>query len=84
MDAGTILSGYGLAGLVIAALSTVVVFQEKEKASLRKELREQYEIRVNEAQDTRNKLLEPMENVIENSKKTYELLVSVSTGKRRL
>lgn len=61
MDASTILSGYGLAGLVIFVLAGVVVVLYRDNQSLQNKLREAQEARVNDQKENKMAIAVPLE-----------------------
>lgn len=61
MDASTILNGYGLAGLVIFVLATVVVVLYRDNQSLQKKLEDSQEARVNDQKENKQNIAVPLE-----------------------
>lgn len=61
MDTSTILNGYGLAGLVIAALATANIVQYRDNKSLQEKLRESQQGRVDDAKEVGQKIVVPLD-----------------------
>lgn len=61
MDTSTILNGYGLAGLVIAALATANIVQYRDNKSLQEKLRESQQSRVDDAKEVGQKIVVPLD-----------------------
>jgi hypothetical protein len=61
VDASTILNGYGLAGLVIFVLATVVVVLYRDNQSLQKKLEDSQEARVNDQKENKQNIAVPLE-----------------------
>lgn len=82
MDVGSILQQYGLAGLVIFILSTVVVFLYKEGKGTQKKYDEMQDTRLNDARETRDKLVEPIEKLAKQQEQTNELLIKLFSNRK--
>lgn len=80
MDASTILSAYGLPGLIVFVLAGVVVFIYKDNRRLQDDIRSIQDQRLVDAKETRDKLTEPLDRLTKQSELIYDLLLS--SGKR--
>ena len=76
-----ILKSYGLAGLVIAVLASVVVFLYRDSKALQRKYDAMQELRLQDARETRDKLMEPLENQARMSEKIYDLLLNGKRGR---
>ena len=70
MDASTLLDQYGLAGLIIAALSATCVVLYKDNKSLQDKLRDSQQARVDDAKEVGEKIILPIDTL----GKTMELV----------
>lgn len=61
MDVSAILNGYGLAGLVIFVLATVVVVLYRDNQTLQKKIQEAQEARVNDQKENKKDIAVPLE-----------------------
>lgn len=77
----SILSSYGLAGLVIATLAGVVAYQDRKIGKLQDKYDELQNRRYVEAQADKEKLVEPLEEQSRLTKTIYEFLLSSKRGR---
>lgn len=76
-----VLSQYGLAGLVIAVLAGVILYQNKKLDSQQIKLDAIQDQRLLDARETNNRLTEPLEQQARMSDKIYDLLLNSKRGK---
>lgn len=78
VDATSVLSQYGLAGLVIAVEAGVIIFVNKRADKLQNDKDAIQEQRIVDARETRDKVMQPLEKQAVMSEKTYELLLNLT------
>lgn len=83
MDAGTILSTYGLAGLVIFAEASVIIYLYKKVEALTNKLFDLQEKRLQEAKDTAASLNATMTTFSQATSMLTDKIVDVQQGRRR-
>lgn len=79
VDAGQILSAYGLAGLVMAVEAAVIIYFAKRDDSKQTKIDAIQEQRIVDARETRDKVMEPLEKQAIMGEKTYELLLNLTS-----
>ena len=67
--------------VVIAALAVTVVSLARYIMTLNKEIKDLYEVRLQDERANKEKLVGPLEKVSEMAEKTYELLISSKRGR---
>lgn len=72
----SVLSSYGLAGLVISVEAGVIIFLYKNLQKLQDKYDGVQEQRITDARETRDKITEPLEKQAIMSEKTYDLLLN--------
>lgn len=77
-----ILSSYGLAGLVISVEATVIIFLYKKSDSLQNKIDAIQEQRIVDARETRDKVMEPLQQQAIMSEKTYDLLLGFTNNRK--
>ena len=76
MNFGNILEGLGLPGVVIFGLAAALIFVYKEKSNLQKQLNDLQDTRAAELRDTRDKILEPLQEQITLGRQIYDVLTN--------
>lgn len=76
-----ILLEYGLPGVIILVLGSVVLYQERSRQKVQDKLEGIQEQRLNEAKETRDKLTEPLDKVADLSQRMYDLLLTSKRGR---
>lgn len=71
---------YGLPTVAIVTLAGVVVFLYNDRKALQAKYDELQEKRVQEAKETYVKLIEPMNEAVKTSEKSYDLLLTLKRG----
>ncbi len=77
----SILSQYGLAGLVIAVLASATLFMFRKYETVLKEKDDIQNQRLLEAKETRQAIMDPLEKQANLSEKIYDFLINNSRGK---
>jgi hypothetical protein len=60
MDTSTILNSYGLAGLVMASLSTVIIVLYRDNKALQEKLRDSQQARVDDQKEYKSDIAVPL------------------------
>lgn len=76
MNFGAVLEGLGLPGVVIFGLAVALIFVYKEKSNLQKQLNDLQDTRAAELRDTRDKILEPLQEQITLGRQIYDVLTN--------
>lgn len=74
MDASTILSGYGLAGLVIFTLASVTIVLYRDNQKLQEKLITAQQNRVDDAKEVNEKITVPLELIARTNDLIYRKL----------
>lgn len=78
----SVLSQYGLAGLVITVLASATLFMFKKYEGVLKEKDDIQNQRLLDAKETRQTLMEPLQKQADLSEKIYDLLVTLNSSRR--
>jgi hypothetical protein len=79
-----VVQGFGLpAAIVIIGLAAAVVYLVRRGDNLQTKLDAEKDSRLSDAKESRDKLTEPLNEQTELGKKTYDLLIELSTKRRK-